>query len=370
MLLVVLGAGASYDSDPDRPPSYDPTTSRIENLPPNEQHRPPLANRLFDNRPQFLTAMQRFPDCLALIPHLRRSGVAVEKELSRLQAEASTYPERYRQLAAVRYYLHFALGQCQDRWRGIHGGVTNYLTFVDEIERWRYEKKETVCFVTFNYDTMLEEAMQRGLRLAVGSMDSYRSWQDYSLFKLHGSISWGRVVDGITDRPIQHGPYYYQRLIDMAVMGNSYISERYELCDLEMNPRQPGRGMVLFPALSIPLEQKDEFSCPSEHITALESLLPRVTKLITIGWRATEAEFLNMLLASTSVKMPGIRQPLELLVITGSEQGAEETVKNLNPYRQSYNYYRNAAKTATGGFTGLINDLSTLNHFLREAGRA
>jgi len=59
------------------------------------------------------------------------------------------------------------------------------------------------------------------------------------------------------------------------------------LCERDMRPT-PDSAVVLFPALSIPVEKNDEFSCPTEHVKALEGLLPRVTKMITIGWRATE----------------------------------------------------------------------------------
>ncbi len=69
---------------------------------------------------------------------------------------------------------------------------------LDEIERWRVEKNECVCFVTFDYDTMLEEAMGQVLRLGVRDMNSYHTWENYSLFKLHGSIDWGRIVESIT----------------------------------------------------------------------------------------------------------------------------------------------------------------------------
>ncbi len=103
MLLVVFGAGTSYDSDPDHRPFDNPNNLPAERLPVLEHNRPPLANRLFDNRPQFLSAMDQFQECKPLIPRLRKSGVAVEQELARLQAEAGAYPERHRQLAAIRY---------------------------------------------------------------------------------------------------------------------------------------------------------------------------------------------------------------------------------------------------------------------------
>src|SRR5260370_21240279 len=126
-------------------------------------------------------------------------------------------------------------------------------------------------------------------------------------------------------------------------------------------------GVVVFPALSIPVENKDEFSCPHTHVEALEKMLPTVTKMVTIGWRATEAEFLNMLLASRTVVIPGIRRPVELLVVTGSREGAEQTVKNLSAYGVNQDIFSDPDRArVTNGFTGLINNLETLRTFLRK----
>jgi hypothetical protein len=129
----------------------------------------------------------------------------------------------------------------------------------------------------------------------------------------------------------------------------------------------PDIGVVLYPALSIPVENKDGFSCPPGHVTALEKLLPKVTKMITIGWRATEAEFLSRLLASRLVKVAGIPRPVELLVVTGSKEGAEQTVKNLSAYGVNQDNFSNPDRARlTDGFTGLINNLETLGTFLRK----
>jgi hypothetical protein len=338
---------------------------RADELPTLEENRPPLANRLFDNRPQFLAAMEAFPECRPLIPHLRRSGVAVERQLARLQVEANTYPERYPQLAAIRYYLRHSLWQCQERWRGVHRGITNYATLLDEIERWRIEKKENVCFVTFNYDFILEDAMAYVLHLQVKNIDSYFSWDNYSLFKPHGSINWGRVIEGMKNSARQNPSAFYQHILNSVRPNNSSVTQRYELCDINMKPK-PDTDSMLFPAISIPVENKDEFSCPPEHITALEDLLPKVTKMITIGWRATEENFLKMLLASRSVTVAGIRNPIELLVVTGSKDGAVQTVRNLAAYGINQDLFQDADRVrVTDGFTGLINNLQTLGLFLR-----
>jgi hypothetical protein len=110
MLMVVLGAGASYDSIPSKPPGFP--LSDFE-----AQYRPPLAKELFEPRPLFAGEMKNFPDCQAIIPYLQNpAGASVEAELERLKGEAHSYPVRHYQLAAVRYYLHCMLWECVQNW--------------------------------------------------------------------------------------------------------------------------------------------------------------------------------------------------------------------------------------------------------------
>ena len=58
MLMVIFGAGASYDSVPTySPPStFIPTRGDTA----NKHHRPPLANELFESRPLFAETIQFF----------------------------------------------------------------------------------------------------------------------------------------------------------------------------------------------------------------------------------------------------------------------------------------------------------------------
>jgi hypothetical protein len=340
MLLVIFGAGASFDSVPHLPPRSTPF----------ELDRPPLANELFANRPTFVDAMDQFPDCKALVPLLRKDGVMIEKELASFREQGKSFPQRYRQLASIQYYLHFVLSTCQQVWAGRHRGITNYATFLDSIECWRYQYSERVCFVTFNYDTILEVAMSQVLGLQVADMSSYISWPNYSLVKMHGSVNWGREVENVPSHP--HG-LYPQFLIDYA--GSIKISDRYRL--VQRRPMIEDGGVPVFPALSIPVENKDEFSCPKSHVQALSNCLPEVTKIVTIGWRATEADFLSMLrheIASTP----------DLFVVSGDKGGAEQTVKNL----VSPPLKVRAAQSVATGFTGLIlENLGLLKAFLQAS---
>jgi hypothetical protein len=68
----------------------------------------------------------------------------------------------------------------------------------------------------------------------------------------------------------------------------------------------------LFPALAIPVERKRTFECPDEHLVALRRDIPRLTKLVLIGWRATEQHFLDLLAEALQGK------PIEILSACGN----------------------------------------------------
>lgn len=340
MLLVIFGAGASYDSVPHLPPSADDKLDRIQ----TQESRPPLANELFGNRREFVAAMETFRECMPLIPVLRKNGVAVEQELAKIKEQAKTFPKAHQELMAIRFYLRLALWGCQKRWHdNHHRGITNYLALLREIERWRYEGNERACFVTFNYDTMLEQAMLQVVAFNIHDMNSYISQEHYSLLKLHGSIDWGRELTGVDPPTGANYRYMISRAADLLI-SSDYVLVR------DAFDKHPG----LVPALSIPVDKKDEFSCPEAHVKTLVGLLPTVTKILVIGWRATEAEFINLLQSH-------LTRTQDLMIVSGNLKDADDTLANLNPKQVSY-----PGQNRIGiGFTGLINNLDLLNAFLR-----
>ena len=346
MLLVVFGAGASYDSVPHLPPGGILPAVRpamVDNHP--ENTRPPLASQLFDTRPLFVEAMRRFRECLEVIPLLRKPDVLVERELAELREQAKQFPRVHQELAAILFYLHFAIWESQRFWFDCHQGINNYVTFVRELERWRFESNENICFVTFNYDTMLEQAMEQVLHIAFTDFSQYVSQNNYILVKLHGSMNWGRELDGIR-------PASPQELIDAAA--NLRISDRFRF--VARHPMILDDGSIAYPALSIPLEKKDEFSCPESHVDSLIQILAKMTKIISIGWRAMEEDFREMLRLS----LPPAQ---EVLIVSGDERGGNETLENL---KRGQNAFLSETIVPTYGFTGLINNLGYLNNFLRR----
>jgi hypothetical protein len=308
MLMVIFGAGASYDSVPSLPPSI-----------PLHESRPPLADQLFATRPAFKQAMSRFEKCLPVIPYLQAPGVAVERVLESLQAEAEEYAERKRQLAAIRYYLHYALWELERGWNEVAQGVTNYKTLLDQIQRWR-KAEEQVCLATFNYDTMLEAALPT-VGIKIQDLKDYITNKDYKIIKLHGSINWAREVQHVataTEIGTLNAWQVAYELIDHAP--DLVISQTYRL--VTGYPIGRLKSKALFPALAIPVEKKRSFECPEEHLDALCECVRKVSKLLIIGWRGMEDHFLRLLAEN-------LPSGISIMAVSGSADEAKQTLFRL-----------------------------------------
>jgi hypothetical protein len=331
MLMVVFGAGASYDSIPAYPPA---TYTQIDD-------RLPLANQLFENRQEFSAEMNNFTEMTPIIPLLQPSkdGITIERVLQNLQEEATEYPQRHKQLAAVRYYLHSMLWRCEDRWIGrAPGGATNQISLLDQIERWR-KPDEQVYLVTFNYDRMLERAL-RTVGINIQSLSDYIASDTYKLIKLHGSVDWGREIGGPQELRGLEMRQLVRYLIDNS--DSIRITPNYRLVD--QVPLHVANEAMLFPAIAIPVETKVDYECPDEHLEALRAAIPEVDKLLLIGWRAAEKPFLEHLAEN-------LRQPVKGLVVAGNANEALKTAARLMGGGVQGHF-----GTTNGGFTELVRE--------------
>ena len=131
MLLVIVGAGASYDSAPSRSPSDSHIYRELS-------HRPPLANQLFGDRPYFGEVMNKYPRCLDIAPRLPHlpEGVSVETVLQGLQLESKKYPKRLQQLTSIRYYLQDIVSSCSNQWGHDCHHILHHRPLLDDIKRW------------------------------------------------------------------------------------------------------------------------------------------------------------------------------------------------------------------------------------------
>jgi hypothetical protein len=312
MLMVIFGAGASYDALPTRP---------LDRFP-NMDERLPLANDLFADRPHFARCLTQFSECLDIVPRLlgpfgNGSGPAsIEAALEDLQNEASMNARRYSQLAAVRFYIQKVIWDTNAMWNSVAQGMTNYRSLIDKIVHWN-QNQQPVWFVTFNYDTMLELALEHfGFHL--NGMAHYVEQNVFRVIKAHGSVNWVRVVNKIgTSHRVYPGPdsFVPKRLIECAA--DTELSDEFQL----VKNYTVGRlGMKpVFPAIAIPVQTKTSFECPKYHLDLLKQWAPGITKLLIVGWRGAEAHFRKLL--SDSLRERAVRT-----LIVDPDPGASRTI--------------------------------------------
>ncbi|MDA2927090.1 SIR2 family protein [Acidobacteria bacterium AH-259-G07] len=347
MLMVIFGAGASYDSVPSRRPG--------SNIDPNEsKYRLPLANELFDDRPHFVQAMTHFPKCQVIVPYLRKrtEGFSLEGELEKLRSEAERDPERHKQLAAVRFYLQFMLWECEDQWKRVAKGITNYKTLLDQL-RHRRKPREQIFLVTFNYDTLLEAALPT-VGVEIRGVPDYIANDHYKAFKLHGSVNWTREVETlIINLSKLSGIQVSNQLIDRAA--DLKIGHKYHWLKDHPIPKLQtlDQDIALFPALAIPVESKVDYECPPEHLDCLLQCIPHVTKLLVIGWRAAEKDFCQLLSSN-------LQQDVSVLTVAGTSGGADQVIENLQKAGISGQFH-----PTTKGFTEFVENREG-DEFLRS----
>jgi hypothetical protein len=276
MLMVILGAGASFDSAS----LLHPSTPCV--------NRPPLADQLFDNRPMFRAALMKYRPLQPIMTYLgNRHGRSVEEVLQGLSEESPRVAERARQLMAARYYIREIIHDCCKEWLKEVHGITTHKTFVDQILECESQR---VLFVTFNYDTLVEDVLSDHNLSIKGFEDYTYKSAKFTLYKLHGSIDWVRAVhlghEGIPARSL---------LIDEVAR----LADKRPGAEFKIHRNIAGdivdEVFVGIPAIAIPINRKLIFECPEQHIRHLCQMLPQVTKILVIGWQGTESTFIDLL---------------------------------------------------------------------------
>lgn len=305
MLLVVFGAGASYDCLPEVVPYGD--------------WRPPLTNDVFDlGRAHYATIAGHYVGSVGVMDQVSKGLIAnpkstLERELARMVKRSKADDELEIGLLAVQFYLSQLFRDCSTGMLEARGRLTNYARFVRRMEEWRVDHHEQTTYVTFNYDTLLDAALrERG---------SLENWEDYvrphrAYFKVHGSVDWAQRAE-VIGNPIGRNP---QAMIWAAPRLKR--QRQLEAWRIRADPMVVDMDDAIWaPAIALPVEDKDELVLPPEHLEALKERLQRVTRVLTFGWRARETEFMK-LLKSVPVGVP-------VHVLTASLAGVDEAAENL-----------------------------------------
>ncbi len=177
------------------------------------------------------------------------------------------------------------------------------------------------------------------LGVAIDSLDSYVADPAYKLVKPHGSLNWSHQIatQGITDlanQPEAIAAWLIAHAPEVAPAPQFSFSKE-AIFALRPNTNPPD---VLWPAIALPVAGKAEFECPEPHMNALDACIPKVSKLLTIGWRGAEQHFLKRLVGKIPV--------VSALVVGRDRNDAGEIVATLNGAGRS-----GRINPAEGGFT-------------------
>ena len=165
--------------------------------------RPPLTDDLFSphNLRDFMGSRRTAKSLAAAVSaRLARSpSSSFEAALTEEYERAPSSAVLKRAFTSLRFYLRDLLTACTNEWPRQVGGVTNYEWLVREVETWRSAVGGHVLWMTFNYDGLLDRALEDAYDHVLGAvgapdaqLSAYVSHPDWALVKLHGSYDWRR----------------------------------------------------------------------------------------------------------------------------------------------------------------------------------
>jgi hypothetical protein len=278
------------------------------------------------------------------------------EEKRSLEKNHRYWPQRQRELAAIRFYLQQAIWSSEVAMVDHAARVSNYTSLIGYIEEFR-QSEEPVILMTFNYDTLIERALSLHFDdFNFKAINDYVTRPAYKLFKLHGSVNWGHPIeDDARLNAHQSAETLRNAIIDLAD-DIRYKDNQFVVLD---EPRVAVNNWINFPAISIPVQQKSHFSCPQEWLPLLDTLLDGVSDLLVIGWRGAEEHFLERV-----VPVLNKNADFHLSVVSQTGTSANETATRLQraglkPAQKS--------RLFGGGFTNFISS-GDVKKFLRRSG--
>lgn len=338
-LLIVLGAGASYDCLPGPlNEGMEVTAPGLKALPLYEV-RPPVTQQLAEPRRLANSVLGRWRWARPVVDHVRRSlgsagtgrtrAITLETAIRDYSERVSDVPEYERHLLATRFYLRDLMWECTSYMLSpdLTGGTTNHLTLLRRALEWASLGKRCVVIISFNYDLIMERAMESFWPFDPSQLKSCLAHDRVHLLKPHGSVQWHWRVPTDTkwsvSDPVRYGTQVIEQALALGVDDSEIVCLPYATHEWEHLSLD-----ALVPALAMPVDDKGELVWPRGQQERLQSLEGSVSRVLTIEWRAIEPHFLPKL-------SPLVRQDGRVLCVAGGDNGSSEAalvIKQLKPH--------------------------------------
>ncbi len=327
MKLVIFGAGASYDSIH----SY---YNELSNA--NESWKPPLANEIFSNRESFLEIIKDYEGALSL-----KSAAKVHDYIEEYFQELWDFAVdnndnlSLSKIINTQYFFQRLFFKISNKYCNI--GDSNYDIMSNFAYKYTTEYNKEIVFVSFNYDILLEKAIEKTLHIEFRSIDDYLKY-NIKYIKPHGSCNWfknfkdleGKGV--IFDKTGKNNETFVKNLYKKNI---SYeIIERRLEDEIVIRDEFNTKDRFGLPQLLLPLKNKDEFVMPNSHLNYLKKYLKKVDAILIIGWKGTEEKFQNLLQECIG------EMKLEITTVNNGDNTVDYVMKKCLPNAniKSYNY--------------------------------
>lgn len=279
-IAIILGAGASFDLIPEEQKSQavkdsyfaPPKTSGIATL-------PHVLEQYLAYYPRAYTAISNMRSRL-------QNGTETIEGMMR-QLKDSTEQSKIQQFKQIPLYLQHIFGLIS---RNYSYHPINYASLISEAMR---SDVERVAFITTNYDLFIDQALSAESDIILDDMSKYISDEKKWLYvKLHGSVNWGRNIkrEGIRNPGASLGA-----LLDNVARLNldTELEEKIEVVSTYLN--RPNVEERYYPAITVPVDNKYEFNCPSEHVETLKLFLQDCKNFLIIGSSGKDQDVIDLL---------------------------------------------------------------------------
>lgn len=301
-LLIVVGAGASFDCMPDHA-TYSGSDLEL---------RLPLANDLFSPQRVQNHYLQHYgiiglANKLRSISRKNDGMFDVELELANIAADANKRSDLNVQqsLFKTRFYIQSLIRELAEGTINFTQSSTIYIDLLNLLKDWIDQSPDlhSVDIVVFNYDDLIEKAMSSvfphdwNIKSKENQMRAYYQGNNLRIFKPHGSINWGREI-------LKNGDLHdYNSFADISNDFNKIkLTESFKF----VNPstfQNVGESKNCIPAIAVPFKEKTDFSeCPPEMFTKLYERLQKANKVMTLGWKGTDVHFTNLLETNENIE--------------------------------------------------------------------
>jgi len=305
----------------------------------NSDFRPPLGNEMFAER--FDSIIHKYPGLRQVLPKFESKGNNIESILEDdwLELMASRNIDLSSKHIHLQFYTMEIFELISKRISKEFFRYNLYSLFIQKLFSNLHNSVNPVI-VSFNYDTILDSALEENLNITFSDMNKYmnpKANSPFLFFKPHGSWNWGwgfdrakimefepDIVNLLYQKRVTPATIYYNLLGPKMLVSDGWGLEAknhpHSIGRITLNKNRikiKERGGKYFPALLLPYRDKDEFVMPHAHQLQMEFVIPYIEELVLIGWKGNEKLF------NTKLK-EGIRSLKKIIIVNPDSDSVKE----------------------------------------------